>query len=65
MHYQRRVSQYLTSFIFGSGYNIDGFNMTTMNTDAFMSSLKVIALFMTLPITTKEWPWHDPDKVEP
>jgi hypothetical protein len=65
MHYQRRISQYLTSFVFGSGYNIDGFNMSTMNTDAFLSSLKVIALFMSLPLTAKEWPWHDPERREP
>ena len=52
MHYQRRASQFLTSFIFGQSYNIDGFNLTTMNTDAFMSTLKIIFLFMTLPFTT-------------
>jgi len=65
MHYQRRISQYLTSFVFGSGYNIDGFNISTMNTDAFISSLKVIVLFMSLPLTAKEWPWHDPERREP
>lgn len=51
MQYQRRASQYLSSFIFGSGYNIDGFNMS-MNMDAFVSSLKIMVLVMSLPITS-------------
>jgi hypothetical protein len=59
--YQRRASQFLTSFLFGGvSYNIDGFNMSTMNSDAFMASLKIIILFMTLPLTKNEWPWVDP-----
>ena len=61
MEYQRRASQYLSSFMFGSGYNIDGFNIS-MNSDAFLSSLKIMVLFMTLPSTKEEWPWHDPDE---
>jgi hypothetical protein len=60
--YQRKASQFLTSFLFGGvSYNIDGFNMSTMNSDAFMASIKIIVLFMTLPITKNEWPWVDPE----
>jgi|LauGreDrversion4_2_1035121.scaffolds.fasta_scaffold40107_3 hypothetical protein len=31
--------------------------------DAFMASLKIILLFLTLPYTQKEWPWAD-EKIE-
>jgi hypothetical protein len=57
--YQKRASAYLSSFIFGNAYNIDGFTVGTMNSDAFVTSLRILGLFMTLPLTKDEWPWVD------
>ena len=33
-----------------------------MNTTGFMSSIKIVLLFMSLPLTKDEWPkWDDDD----
>ena len=61
MRLQKRASQYLSSFIFGSGsYNIDGFT-ESMNMNCLLSSIRIVVLFLTLPMTKDEWPWVDPD----
>ncbi|CDW82963.1 UNKNOWN [Stylonychia lemnae] len=61
--WQKRGSQYLTSFLIGSGgYNIDGFSENIMGSPAFMTTIKIVILFMTLPMTVNEWPWIDQEE---
>eukprot|EP00347_Sterkiella_histriomuscorum_P021060 403335416 len=58
MQWQKRGSQYLTSFILGNGgYNIDGFSESMLNATGFITTFKIVVLFMTLPMTYQEWPW--------
>lgn len=33
--------------------------------NVFLSTLRMIVLFLALPFTRKEWPWVDPDEAEP
>ena len=33
-----------------------------MNMDAFLASIRIIVLFLTLPYTKNEWPWVDPEE---
>lgn len=58
MHWQKRISHYLSSFIISQNYNIDGFFESSYQ-DTITSTLKIIVMFMTIPMTKNEWVWAD------
>ena len=48
-----------------NAYSIDGFlEESLMNSNTFVSALRMLALFFTLPLTKDEWPWVDPTEVK-
>jgi hypothetical protein len=59
MDYQKRASQYLSSFLLGgNSYNIEGFaGSGPLNMDALFASARMMILFLSLPVTKDEWPW--------
>jgi hypothetical protein len=59
MQWQKRISHYISSFVIGSGnYNVDGFFESSFK-DSMGSTIKIIVLFLTIPLTKNEWPWAD------
>ena len=53
---QKRISAYISSFIFGSTYNVDGFLEQNFNESMF-STVQVMLIFLSLPLTYTEFPF--------
>jgi len=58
---QKRVSQYIFSFLFGTAYNIEGFFEEITHDKIFSITLGLIAM-ISLTLTAGEWPWVETEE---